>query len=461
MKIPCPLPIFDDKKYLSELRGAQQEKARPHKDAIPKCANLSDVLDDYRRALDFLLKYEGSDDTFATYRREIDRFLLWLWYARPDADGKLGTPGLLHELKRADMEAYFDFIKSPPMEWRDIQIRNRFLDVGGERVPNPEWRPFVVKVKKLDRKNAIHGEAATAKSRQKLEENARPDIENYSMSESSYAIAFGTLRSFFTYLIDEEHVGRNPVAQISSKNKKAKTEDKKLVKRGVKRLTIDQTKALFESVESFRESLGEDRYERLRFILSLMMAFYLRISDIANKDEKKQPVHGNFFTIVDKVNGEQVRTWWFTATGKGKKERTIPVSEDVLKALRRYRVSQGLSPLPVPDEKTPLFPKARGQGGLTSTRHVRAMLQDVFDEAFKRLRAIGKDDDAVILMQCTVHWLRHTGISEDVTRRPLSHVQDQAGHSNLETTKRYIQSSLHEIHDSSNTSGLLSSVQGD
>ncbi|MBB4861307.1 site-specific recombinase XerD [Pseudomonas nitritireducens] len=461
MKIPCPLPIFDDKKYLSELRGAQQEKARPHKGAIPKCDNLDEVLEDYRKALDFLLKYEGSDDTFATYRREIDRFMLWLWYARPDANGKIGKPGLLHELKRADMEAYFDFIKAPPLEWRDIQIRNRFLDVGGERVPNPEWRPFVAKIKKLERKNAIHGTADTAHARENLDEKARPDIEKYKMSDSSYAIAFGTLRSFFTYLLDEEHVGRNPVAQISSKNKKIKKEDDDHVEQSVKRLTIDQTRALFESVESFRETLGEDRYERLRFILSLMMAFYLRISDVAHKDEDKQPVHGNFFTIVDKIEGKQVRSWWFKATGKGNKKRTIPVSEDVLKALRRYRTSQGMSPLPVPKEKTPLFPKARGQGGLTSTRHVRAMLQAVFDEAFKRLRAAGRDDDANMLMQCTVHWLRHTGISEDVTRRPLEHVRDQAGHTNLETTKRYISSSLHEKHESSEHAALLTSIQGD
>ena len=38
----------------------------------------------------------------------------------------------------------------------------------------------------------------------------------------------------------------------------------------------------------------------------------------------------------------------------------------------------------------------------------------------------------------TVHWLRHTGISEDVKIRPREHVRDDAGHSSSATTDRYI-----------------------
>jgi hypothetical protein len=37
-----------------------------------------------------------------------------------------------------------------------------------------------------------------------------------------------------------------------------------------------------------------------------------------------------------------------------------------------------------------------------------------------------------------VHWLRHTGISDDVKIRPREHVRDDAGHSSGAITDRYI-----------------------
>ncbi len=39
------------------------------------------------------------------------------------------------------------------------------------------------------------------------------------------------------------------------------------------------------------------------------------------------------------------------------------------------------------------------------------------------------DLDAAELKEATVHWLLHTGISEDVQNRPREHVRDYAGHS--------------------------------
>ena len=44
------------------------------------------------------------------------------------------------------------------------------------------------------------------------------------------------------------------------------------------------------------------------------------------------------------------------------------------------------------------------------------------------------------LKAATVHWLRHTGISEDVKIRPREYVRDDAGHQSMQTTDRYIES---------------------
>ncbi len=48
-----------------------------------------------------------------------------------------------------------------------------------------------------------------------------------------------------------------------------------------------------------------------------------------------------------------------------------------------------------------------------------------------------------------MHWLRHTGISDDVKIRPREHVRDDAGHGSSAITDRYIDVELRERHASS------------
>ena len=60
----------------------------------------------------------------------------------------------------------------------------------------------------------------------------------------------------------------------------------------------------------------------------------------------------------------------------------------------------------------------------------------------------GLKDDAEELRVATVHWLRHTSISEDVKSRPREHVRDDAGHASMQTTDRYIESDMRERHAS-------------
>jgi len=48
------------------------------------------------------------------------------------------------------------------------------------------------------------------------------------------------------------------------------------------------------------------------------------------------------------------------------------------------------------------------------------------------------------MMDATVHWLRHTSISDDVKNRPREHVRDDAGHSSSAFTDRYVDVELRE-----------------
>jgi integrase len=140
--------------------------------------------------------------------------------------------------------------------------------------------------------------------------------------------------------------------------------------------------------------------------------------------------------------------WWFRTVGKGNKERQISVSDNMLLALKRFRRSRGLGDLPAPGESSPLIHKTRGQGGITSTRQIRCIVQQCFDRAVQAMDKDGFSEEAAQLGAATVHWLRHTGISEDVKSRPREHVRDDAGHGSSAITDRYIDVQLTERHAS-------------
>ena len=140
--------------------------------------------------------------------------------------------------------------------------------------------------------------------------------------------------------------------------------------------------------------------------------------------------------------------WWFTTVGKGNKERQIAVSPAMLASLTRWRLFLGLTPLPSPADNTPLIPRIRGTGPMSDTAPIRRLVQVCFDIAADTLRKDNHIEEADSLGAATVHWLRHTGISEDVRIRPREHVRDDAGHSSSATTDRYIDVEMQERHQS-------------
>jgi len=120
----------------------------------------------------------------------------------------------------------------------------------------------------------------------------------------------------------------------------------------------------------------------------------------------------------------------------------------MLAALQRYRLSLNLSPFPSPSDLRPLISKAKGTGAIASTRQIRAIIQNCFDQAIKRMQENGFNLEAEQLQSVTVHWLRHTGISDDVKIRPREHVRDDAGHSSSAITDKYIDIELRARHAS-------------
>ena len=236
--------------------------------------------------------------------------------------------------------------------------------------------------------------------------------------------------------MQEDYLRINPVALIRQKSKFLQ---KHAYQEPVRRLSNLQWDFILETVEQMAAD-NPTEHERSLFVMRLLFGMYLRISELV-ADERSTPVMGDFHTDAD-------GNWWLRVVGKGNKARLVTVSDDMLAALRRYREFLQLSRYPYVGEQTPLVPKIKGRGPVTSTRQIRYLVQRCFDAAFASMRSKGLEDEAQELKVATVHWLRHTGISEDVKFRPKEHVKEDAGHASMATTDRYIDTELRERHAS-------------
>ena len=179
-------------------------------------------------------------------------------------------------------------------------------------------------------------------------------------------------------------------------------------------------------------------HERTVFILACLYGMYLRISELI-ASLRWTPTMGDFFK-------DSEDHWWFKTVGKGNKARQIAVSHAMLDALQHYRQHYlKLSSLPELNEKTPLISHLKSPNKpIKNDNVIRNLVQECFDQAAEQLASQGNLEEANGLRIATVHWLRHTGISEDVKRRPREHVRDDAGHSSGAITDKYIDIELRE-----------------
>lgn len=394
-----PQPILDNLQYLPDAFKFSPQQVGSH-------LNNNQQMD-YFYAVRYLLSYKGSTATFNSYRREVERLLQWLWQVK-------GYD--LTDVRREHIEEFMEFCISPPLHWIGDKNVARFKNKQGQRTGNSDWRPFVSSTDKAS--------------------GLRKDAKIYAPSQKAIQASFAILSSFFNYLIQEEFISANPVALVRQKSRFIQKTQHLAPVRRISNYQWDEVIRVAEALA--RKDPAQ--HERTLFILNCLLGMYLRISELV-ADERATPVMGDFRV-------DQDRNWWFHVIGKGNKSRIITVSNAMLDALKRYRVHLGLSALPHIGEQTSLIPKSHGHGPVTSTRQIRNLVQTCFDQAFENLVSQGQESEAMELKVATVHWLRHTGISEDVKIRPREHVKEDAGHSSMATTDKYIDSELRERHAS-------------
>jgi site-specific recombinase XerD len=422
-----PIPVFDTLAEVLDQYKACYANDNPRqylRDWLNHCfSNSSTVLPqyvsrDYQCVLNFLYSYRGSQETFSAYRRELERLLQWSWFVREQSMLKHG---------RDDIEAFIEFCIKPYKRWVGIKNVARFKVVDGKKTPNSEWRPFTVSISKTDR---YSGE--------------NPDKNNYQCSQQALKVMFGIISSFYNYLLQDEIVSNNPVLLLRQKSKFIRKEATTPV---IRRLSDKQWQTVIRLTQERAKKNPQE--ERTVFILSCLYSMYLRISELVTS-QRWSPTMGNFFK-------DNEGDWWFKTVGKGNKARQIAVSNDMLKALKYYRTEYlKLPPYPLPGEKIPLVSHVDNLNApMTSTRPIRRIIQACFDQAADQLESAGDKHEATLLRAATVHWLRHTGISEDIKRRPREHVRDDAGHSSSAITDRYIDVELKERAKSAKKKPLI------
>jgi site-specific recombinase XerD len=355
---------------------------------------------DFLHTLHFIKSYTGSLGTFNSYRRECERLLQWCWHIK-----KCTLP----ELKREDIEAFIRFCQAPPASWISLKKVPRYIEKEGLRKPNPLWRPFVAGIRKAARQQGL-----------------TPSIEKFDLSSGAIQEIFAILSTFFNFLIAEEYLITNPVALLRQKSKFIRKHQQNAP---IRRLSLIQWKAVLQAANDMA-SQNPIKHERTLFIVSLLFGMYLRISEVV--------ASARWIPTMNDFAKDSQGNWWFTTVGKGNKERQVAVSDAMLASFSRWRQFLGLTPLPSPGDNSPLIPKIRGTGPMSDTGPIRRLVQECFDLASYQLKMNHQEEEALALTEATVHWLRHTGISEDVKIRPREDVRDDAGHSSSATTDRYI-----------------------
>lgn len=339
----------------------------------------------------FLATYAADPKTFITYAKEIERFLLWCEYAEG-----LG----LRDVQEPQLTSYRKFLLAPkPIDlWctkknAKTGKRPRVARFKPDGEPNPDWRPF-----------------------------AAPFVN------TTVRKALVIIDRFFKQLAYDRYVERHPLPP-ARRIRNTYSFSRSVKQRYLERELIEFVLQLV--TEHLNSSEDKFPWLRARYILLLFFHTGLRIEEAATHD----------MSAFVRENNE----WYIDITGKGQKQRRVPVTDEFLDALVEYREKIGLARFPSPQDHTPLIPDQTLHHSITP-RRIDQILQGIFHKAADALDKTNPQG-AQQLRSASAHWLRHsygTYLAREGT--PIHDIQENLGHSSLQTTTVYIEPGNEERH---------------
>ncbi|QOT82061.1 tyrosine-type recombinase/integrase [Cupriavidus basilensis] len=340
------------------------------------------ATDDLAAVTAWLARYTDTPATLQTYRREVERLLLWavLQHGKP-----------LSSLTHEDLLLYERFLADPQPAARWVMASRKKLARGA-----PGWRPF-----------------------------AGP------LSPASARHAMVILNTLFAWLVSAGYLAGNPLSLARSRRGAAKP-------RITRYLSHDMWQAVKDAIDAMpgtserateRELL---HVARCRWLLTVLYLGGLRAAEVASTRM------GAFFCRRDSQGLER---WWLEVTGKGDKTRLVPATDEMMVELARYRATYGLPPVPHAGEDRPIVLPIIGKEKPLSRGALHLVLKEIFALAAERLRARGTEwaSRAEVLASASAHWLRHTAGSHMTDQQvDLRFVRDNFGHASISTTSAYL-----------------------
>ena len=194
------------------------------------------------------------------------------------------------------------------------------------------------------------------------------------------------LNTFFSWLVSEEYIDRNPVQKIQP-------------------ISVPESTRHAMSPMELEYIRGACENERERAIVEFLYSTGCRVSEMT--DMKLED--------VDFMNGTAK-----VLHGKGDKARTVYLNPKALVAIDAYLKTRKFR-----DEW--LFNRTHRPGGKISKKAVEQTIQNIASRVGDKLKT-----------HVTPHVFRHTNATEGLRRgMPVEQIQRELGHSKIETTMRY------------------------
>ncbi len=366
----------------------------------------------------WLQQYYAIPATFANYRKEAERFLLWC----------LKHNKRLKNIMFEDVLSFRQFCLNPqPTEqW-----------VSSRRYPraHKNWRPF----------------------------------SSCGLSIASIKLVEITLNNMFNWLCNAGYLIKNPF-KLRNKNfgtdknnnkspNKFDTssnddnyDNNELFIHNSRYIDEDLMRAIFNYLQHNLEFSDNNKNKqqsiRDKWLISLLYLTGMRISELINNT-----MH-SFKQIVDKKTGN-IR-WWLQICGKGGKIRAIPVAQKLISLMQIYREQVlGLEPLPQLYENIPLIAKIQQMNVVSIQRAcLHNWVKDIFLRSYTFIMASSDyanlHDKAHIIKQASAHWIRHSTWTHMANHGvDIRFIRDNAGHSSIATTNIYLHSEDVERHEAS------------
>ena len=337
---------------------------------------------DLAAASAWLGEYEDSPRTHRSYRRELRRFLVWLYHARQQP---------LSGVTREDLQAYTAFLAAPAPEWCAQRYARR---------DETDWRLWEGPL-----------------NRQSIEHAVR------------------VLTSLFGYLSDLGYLKGNPMGRARRTRTQASAPPP--MQAPIRYLPAQLLQAIETCIEQAIQ--GTDRlalhrqYERWLFVLRFLANTGARRVELASARQSQ---------IVEIPGTGGLQVWQIL--GKGQKWRQVVLSPAAVATLSRYHTEYG-GPKATAPLVLSLSGRTRETGECLEESRIYGILREMLTWSAETLAGLLLPAEAEVLARASPHWLRRTYATACLEQGiALKHVLEQLGHGAMGTTLAYQTSELQE-----------------